>query len=287
MLQVARLAPQLLGDSVAPLVAFFGDQWNADGGAADRAGASDLYYTVFALEGLLALQVEPPFDRTARYLESFGDGDNLDLVHVACLARCWASLPAGALAPPIAAAIARNLEGFRAADGGYGPEPSTERGTAYHGFLAYGAHQDLGSACPEPSALAASVAGLRTSDGGFANTPGLPVGSTTATAAAVTVLRDLGQPVAGDVGTWLLARAHPDGGFLAAPQAPMPDLLSTATALHALAGLQVDFSATVQRCLDFVDTLWTGRAFCGHWADDVQDSEYTYYALLALGHLSL
>ena len=30
--------------------------------------------------------------------------------------------------------------------------------------------------------------------------------------------------------------AHPMGGFLAAPQAPIPDLLSTATALHALSG---------------------------------------------------
>jgi hypothetical protein len=67
----------------------------------------------------------------------------------------------------------------------------------------------------------------------------------------------------------------------------MPDLLSTATALHALAGMQVDFSPHKNPCLDFVDTLWTGQAFCGHWADEVPDSEYTFYALLALGHLSL
>ena len=67
----------------------------------------------------------------------------------------------------------------------------------------------------------------------------------------------------------------------------MPDLLSTATALHALTGLHVSLSAIKEACLDYVDSLWTGRAFCGHWADDVTDSEYTYYALLALGHLSL
>jgi len=35
-------------------------------------------------------------------------------------------------------------------------------------------------------------------------------------------------------------------------------------------------------------SLWTSRgAFYGNWADDVADCEYTYYALLALGHLSL
>jgi hypothetical protein len=39
--------------------------------------------------------------------------------------------------------------------------------------------------------------------------------------------------------------------------------------------------------VDFVDTLWNGKGFCGSWADDTVDSEYTYYALLALGHLSL
>ena len=71
------------------------------------------------------------------------------------------------------------------------------------------------------------------------------------------------------------------------PFAPIPDLLSTATALHALAGLQVSFEPIRERCLDFLDSLWTGRSFCGNWDDDELDTEYTYYALLALGHLSL
>ena len=37
----------------------------------------------------------------------------------------------------------------------------------------------------------------------------------------------------------------------------------------------------------FLDTLWTGNAFCGTWADDEPDSEYTGYALLAMGRLGL
>ena len=78
------------------------------------------------------------------------------------------------------------------------------------------------------------------------------------------------------------------GGFLAVPEAPIPDLLSTATALHALAGMQVDFSGIKERCIDFVDSLWTNRgSFYGNWTDDMLDTEYTYYGLLALGHLSL
>jgi hypothetical protein len=57
--------------------------------------------------------------------------------------------------------------------------------------------------------------------------------------------------------------------------------------LHALAGMHADLEPIKERCLDFIDTLWTSKgAFYGNWADDVTDCEYTYYALLALGHLS-
>ena len=72
------------------------------------------------------------------------------------------------------------------------------------------------------------------------------------------------------------------------PGAPIPDLLSTATALHALAGLQCPCDGLREPCLDFIDSLWTNAgAFHGHWQDEGLDVEYTYYALLALGHLSL
>jgi hypothetical protein len=40
--------------------------------------------------------------------------------------------------------------------------------------------------------------------------------------------------------------------------------------------------------LDFVDSLWTNRGgFFGSWLDDTLDCEYTYYGLLALGHLTI
>ena len=64
--------------------------------------------------------------------------------------------------------------------------------------------------------------------------------------------------------------------------------LSTATALHALSALHLPIAGLRDPCLDFVDSLWTNRGgFFGTWADDALDCEYTYYGLLALGHLSL
>jgi hypothetical protein len=106
------------------------------------------------------------------------------------------------------------------------------------------------------------------------------------TAAAVMLLRALGGAPDPHLGVWLLDRCQSNGGFLAGPAAPIPDLLSTATGLHALAALDVPIAGLREACLDFVDSLWTNRGgFYGSWVDDDIDCEYTYYGLLALGHL--
>ena len=319
MLQVARLAPKLLADSAGLVRAFLLGQQNEDGGFKDRAGRSDLYYTVFGIDGLLALdvssfkfQVSSPgptgrLTQAARYAGGFGDGGGLDFVHLCCLARAWGAV-CGQADPTrcpseLRAAILRRVETFRSRDGGYSPVASAEFGTAYGCFLGLGAYQDLQDQLPEPLRLVQCLKSLETEDGAWTNervfpvpptphsavrTPQSKVGSTNATAAATTVLRNLSLPINPSVSDWLLARAHPDGGFRATPNAPMPDLLSTATALHALSGMQVSFEHIKEKCLDFLDTLWTNDgAFHGHWGDDHLDCEYTYYGLLALGHLSL
>src|SRR5689334_20552845 len=92
MLQVARLAPKLLGDSALLVERFLRSQQNEDGGFRDLNGTSDLYYTVFGVESLRALCVEPSAQRVAKYLDAFGAGENLDFIHLCCLARASASL---------------------------------------------------------------------------------------------------------------------------------------------------------------------------------------------------
>ncbi len=278
MLQVARLAPRLLGDSRAKVEAFLQEQFNADGGARDRDGRSDLYYTVFALDGLCALQAELPTARLAGFLDRYGEVRDLDLVHLACLARCWAAMPGGPNSA-LVEDIMTGLESFRTEDGGYG--------SIYRCFLALGAYGDIGRDAYNVAALLRSMDSYRSEDGGYGSSASLTVGSTPVTAAAVTLLQHLDQEVPPEAGQWLLSQAKPKGGFVAAPELPMPDLLSTAVALHALTAMGVDCSSIKEPCLDFIDSLWSGKAFCGTWADDIQDSEYTFYALLALGHLSL
>lgn len=286
---MARLAPKALGDSTELVRAFFDRQSSAAGGACDRDGRPDLYYTIFALAGREALQMGAAPERVEPWLRRFGDGAELDFVHLGALARCWAAVGLEKLPVASAEALLRRIEAHRARDGGYDADLGAEHGNAYGCFVALGAYQDLQRALPEPLRMVQCLKVLETPDGAWANARGLRTGSTNATAAAVTLLHQLGVPVNSSVADWLLARAHPDGGFLATPSAPMPDLLSTATTLHALACLEAEIPAPMrERCLDFIDSLWSAEGgFHGHWADDHLDTEYTFYGLLALGHLSV
>lgn len=289
MLQVARLAPKLLGDATELVSAFILRQQNPEGGFRDRKNESDLYYTAFALDCLAALQAPVP-ENVHPWLRTHGAGESLDFVHLCCLARSLAAVsdPRSCDFLETTERIAYHLLRFRSQDGGFNILPNHPTGTAYAAFLALGAFQDLRLHLPNPSGLAASLDPLHCPSGGWSNEPILREGSTNSTAAVVTALRNLRHPIDTPATTrWLLAQAHPGGGFKAAPQAPIPDLLSTATALHALSSLEADFSPIKEPTLDFIDSLWTNAgSFYGHWGEDTLDSEYTFYALLALGHLS-
>jgi len=282
----ARGARALTEESVARVAEFVLGRLNSDGGFRGRTADSDLYYSVFGIECLLALGRDEPAPRVGRYLGRFGDGEALDFVHLACLARCRARVPGRTAAQDADRALLQRIEGSRSGDGGYGTVPNARHGAVYACFLAWLAYEDLGAVPPAPSGLAACLESLRTADGAFANEPGLQEGTTTATAAAAVLLPRIGAGTPPGLGEWLLRQGCAQGGFRANPGAPLPDLLSTATALQALAVVGADIAAVRADCLAFVESLWhEDGGFCGHCADRTSDCEYTFYALLALGRL--
>ena len=289
MLQVARVAPKVLGDTAELVQTFLTNQQNSDGGFGDRTGKSDLYYTVFGIDALAVFQAEPNVDALENFLRTFEDGDTLDLVHLSCLMRCWGSIGRDRMPKGLRKTLLNRLESFRKPCGGWDNNPDKMHGTAYGSFLALGGYYDMGKLPPKPLRILQSLKALETPDNAWNNAPDMPVGSTNPTAGAVVLLNNLHLPINADVGQWLRARLHAQGGFVAVPDAPMPDLLSTATTLHALAALQVRLNEEeTERCLDFIDSLWDASGgFHGHWSDDYIDCEYTFYGLLALGYLSL
>lgn len=286
MLKTAARSRKYLGSDSDTVGRFVMSRRNADGGFCGRSPASDLYYTVFALDALSVVGCEPDHAETRQYVEEFGAGQSLDFVHLACLARCLARLFPGKIPAGTRCGILSRVEEFRARDGGYNVKPGAPHSSAYACLLASMLYEDLGAQVPRLKSMGLSLRGLGAGDGGFANEKGMANGTVTATAAAMSFMRRFNVGSIDGPAKWLLAQCCNDGGFLATPGAPFPDLLSTATALYALSSAGVSLDAVKQPSLDFVESLMNDDGgFCGHGADLTPDCEYTFYGLLAIGSL--
>jgi len=251
MLQVARLSPDMLGDSTQLVADFLVGQQHQDGGFCDRAGRSDIYYTTFGIAGIMALQLPLPVEPLARYLNGWMPKlESLSLVELSCLARCWAGLPSEFRPTDLTDRVMNRLSSFRTEDGGYGTDVGDSNGTLYGCFVALSAAQDVQESVPNSEAMLQCIRSLKAEDGGYANSKDMPFGLVPPTAAASALLRHLGEPSDPDIQPWLLSCIHPDGGFVVGPGIPMPDLLSTAVALHALGDAQFDIEPIKEHCLD-------------------------------------
>lgn len=292
----ARSRDLLSPEGAARVAAFILSARAANGLFCDRAGSPDCYYTVFGLDGLAALGAGLPQPRDLRPClfaeEGVAAGDAF--IEQVSRIRCLYGLNRlGDVQPGDAGWFARAVAGvarYRSADGGYSQEHErAARGTVYAAYLAEQAHRDAGIAWPDPERVIAALDPLRTPDGGYTNHAGTACGTTTATAAAVVLLARYGTPgQARSAADYLARQRHPGGGYRAAPTVPLPDLLSTATALYAeslCAPLteRPPFRATAA----YIEGLWNGDGgFRSQTADPLSDVEYTFYALLALGALA-
>ena len=77
-----------------------------------------------------------------------------------------------------------------------------------------------------------------------------------------------------------------NGGFSALADAPGEDLLSTAVALFALQFMKTGLGRIKADCLQYIDSLYEGGGFRASSNEEMIDTEYTFYGLLALGSLS-
>lgn len=285
MRDVAARARQCLADEARDAIAdFIAAHRVHDGGYSGRSPASDLYYTLFAAATLDALARRTPLLALPRYLARFTEPQQLDFVHVVCLARLLGNL----LARRKARALLPLLEAYRSLDGGYHhAQQGSPSASSYAIFLALEAYADVGQSPPRVDRLAAALETLRTPDGGYANDPNPRQGQTNATAAAVVARARLQLPQETESIEFLTRQFDPvTGGFRAHPDVAFPDLLSTASALHALTVAGSSVECFAPQCRTFVDLLWTDSGgFRGSCHDPIPDPEYTYYALLALGAL--
>ena len=286
-LTLRRGAVSLGPEATQAIGEFVRGQFHDDGGFRGRARASDLYYTVCGLECARALELELPTPTVGAYLRSQA-ATELDFVHLTCLARCLEILGREPLPDLDAWTIQARprLAAYACAEGGYHRASDKPRGNVYDSFLGMLACEALGLPFPNPKGMIVALGALQKNSGGFVNDGGFGAPTTPVTAAALGLCWELQQPPPAKSFEWLMERLSSQGGFAAAAFVPLPDLLSTATALHALRTHGQMGRVPNDACLDFVTSLWADNGgFCGHALDRRADCEYTFYALLALGNL--
>ncbi|MBT3289127.1 MAG: hypothetical protein HN380_17410 [Victivallales bacterium] len=254
-----------------------------DGGFRGPAGTSDLYYTLFALGALRALEVEEA--GAEPYLASFGHGAELDLVHLSSLAVCRGALSKPAPDRAWTQACLAQLERFRQPDGGFSVDEKESGGTPYGGYLALLAAGALGVRLPQRRKAIAASERCRATDGGYAGHPDATQGTLPGTVAAL-VLRASSWRLPPKQTTSWFQSCQRDGGFAAVTDLPIPDLLSTATALAANRLLRMGLSIDKTKTAAFVESCWDESGGFGAIPDTTPDCEYTFYALLALGALA-
>jgi len=246
LLQSAACSRRFLeADSLIKIYRFILSRQNPDGGFRGRGAESDLYYTVFAVAGLKAINYPIPVFKVWKYTRSFGMGKDLDLVHLVCLFRLRAAF---SMLGITRRRFLKQLEKHR--------DQST-----YGLFLKLLAEEGL--AQDDPVHVA-------------------PDAPTTQLAAAMLVTHRNAKATADAV----MGRFVASGGFVPTDGIAVPDLLSTATALFALVDAGVKLDAIQQPCFKYAESLWRDSGgFAGHAADEFEDVEYTFYALLTIGSL--
>lgn len=288
----------LLSDEAASLVTrFILGQRDPEGVFVNKASAPDLYYLPFALSCCIALNATPEFTPIKHFL-SGQRVNELDLVHLASLSRSWQAVrwlewkKRLSLTTPdrfpiphrwISIHTKRERLAFQWLWERNRPVdfPNHQLSSPYSLFIALGLSEATGFRPFSGSEAEALLMPFHVPGGGWSNLPDGSSASANATAAALCVTVLLwGQPLAEDIAALRLLQDH-TGGFRATAGSPLPDLLSTATALFALylCGVEPLYPAK-----PFISDHWCmDGGFCSTILDEETDSEYTFYGLLALG----
>jgi geranylgeranyl transferase type-2 subunit beta len=276
---------------------FFLAAQRPDGGFAGREGASDLYYSSFAIRSLAVLgQMHgEPADRAAAFLVERMKGqtpivDFASLIYSAALLDSAAGIDVFAHAPADwRESVAQTLEKLRRDDGGYAKTNEGQASSTYHSFLIALCLQLIERPIVEPNRLADFLRSQRRDDGGFVEIRPMRRSGANPTAAAVALLKildEIDDETASAVVDFLADLQNDEGGILANTRIPVADLLSTFTACLTLDDLgrldEIDAEAAARyvRSLEQPD-----GGFFGASLDHAVDVEYSFYGLGALAVL--
>jgi len=246
----------------------------------DKSGKDDIYYTLFGWMLSYVLGIRLNRLKIEEYLSAL-DVETMDLIHYASFMRCrmiqslmiegkagfvWRTL----FHSPVKI---KELEDFK-------DLPNNDTHSPYTRFVWLSLLEDIGQKVKDKEGLLKSLDCYRVPGGGFSNMKGSSTATTNATVAALALIGQLtGYKYNNDI-AYLQELQDDSGGFSAVKEAPVPDILSTATSLFILQCYNIppNYSGT-----DFIEAHWLDNGgFSATLAEEISDVEYTLYGLLAL-----
>ena len=270
------------------LCAYFLDALDQHGGFRGRRGSGDLYYSAFALRGLFLLgrlDDKKLLANVIDFLEAQQRREDLsptDLLSWTFCAFLIQSVQGKKLLPEQITFLLHRWERFRSSDGCFATSENTAFSSTYTTFLAAVFYELLGESERSQLIPVEPILARRRSDGGFVELPPLQNSGTNPTAAAVALLTILEVPLPDKQKTveFLCRCEHPTGGFRAHARIPIPDLLSSFSALTTLYDLDAVDMANRSTLLNYVASLRSSDGgFFGMMLDQQSDVEYTFYGM--------
>jgi len=269
---------RLSSEAQKRITSFVKSQLTENGGFMDKNGKADLYYTSFGLMLAYILKLKINTKNTESWLEK-QDSQLSDLVNCSAYIRSrmlCKLLKSGKLSFAVS-----QLFKTKPTLPVFTNYPHGDENSPYSQFLLLSLREEMGIDTENRQEILTSLSEYRVENGGYSNIKGSKQASTNATVAALAVKGQLDGYRDNDDVRFLYSLQDESGGFFAAVSSPVPDMLSTATALFMLKcyGIAPRFNAS-----DFIDAHWLqSGGFGATLMDETSDVEYTFYGLLALG----
>lgn len=253
-------------ESVHDIKQFVTSLQNNDGGFSNRAGNSDLYYSLFA-HFILKSTVEKSYqEKLKQFVLEKSSRKDIFFVDRCCMAILYKELNKNRFGElrylfPVLKYLTFKIYG--------GP-------LVYKYFLLF---------------LTIDAYGLDNRAGKWmarrfyqneVTSQGMPC---PALAAQIVFKTQMGVDVKSDCNL-LASYFDEQSGFKISPEADVADLLSTSVALFALKTSGVNIALYAPACLRFIESNFSEGAFLSGDGDEYRDTEYTFYGLLALGTLA-
>lgn len=252
------------------VVRFVNSQQNPDGGFQDRGGRSDLYYSLFGMLILKAMDVPETGNRKPVSIQKLKDFISLKSTSEVpgFIEKCCLVL----LQKELNSAWYSRVSSFLSLGRSFWKERQSIN-LSYRSFVLF---LTLDAVVPFPGLLKFGAKKMLERTIVDENSPCSEI------SAKVFMQKMMDQKYPADQDL-LVSFACESGGFKAFSHLRHADMLSTAVALFALNYSGTDLRLLKPGCLSFIQQNFTEGAFLSGDGDQTRDVEYTFYGLLALG----